>query len=277
MLRGFYEENDPSKLEGEKGDIDIIDRVMEAWKGKEERLIGEIFSNPRANLLLGHQEKVGGGGTSAKTTTGDRGRAGQYEGELFDGKRHGKGKIIYEGTKNVYEGEWVNDEATGQGSYICGPGAWFGQLYVGLHKDGAREGEGELTSKNGNKYIGSWKRDKKDGKGKMVFANGDVYEGSWMCDVIDGKGSFTWGGEFSGQQYTGEFKLNQRHGEGKLVSKNGDVYIGEFRHNKKHGKGKMVHADGRLCEGIWDCDKSLSPAQAAMKAPKTIELKPGSG
>tara|TARA_B110000090_G_scaffold187683_1_gene217346 strand:+ start:58 stop:246 length:189 start_codon:yes stop_codon:yes gene_type:complete len=39
-----------------KGDIDAIDRVMEALKGKEDRLIGDIFSNPEANFLLGHQE-----------------------------------------------------------------------------------------------------------------------------------------------------------------------------------------------------------------------------
>ena len=50
-------------------------------------------------------KKVVGGRTSAKTIAGDGGRADQYEGELLDGKRHGKGKIIYEGTKNVYEGE----------------------------------------------------------------------------------------------------------------------------------------------------------------------------
>lgn len=37
---------------------------------------------------------------------------GEYEGDIIDGKREGKGKMTY--TYGVYEGEWVNDVRSGK-------------------------------------------------------------------------------------------------------------------------------------------------------------------
>ena len=57
---------------------------------------------------------------------------------------------------DIYEGEWLDDKANGQGKY---------------------------TTHNGNIYEGSWKNDKQDGFGKETWKDDSYYEGHY----IDGK------------------------------------------------------------------------------------------
>ena len=52
-----------------------------------------------------------------------------YEGQMLDGKRHGKGKFYYEsGEGGVYDGEWAGGKINGVGTlyYASGEIAYHG-------------------------------------------------------------------------------------------------------------------------------------------------------
>jgi hypothetical protein len=50
------------------------------------------------------------------------------EGEMKDGKRHGKGKMDY-ASGSSYTGIWVDDSITGQGVYIYAGGSRYELRY----------------------------------------------------------------------------------------------------------------------------------------------------
>ena len=70
--------------------------------------------------------------TLGSTTTKD---GGQYQGEMMQGKPHGKGKVTYK-NGNVYEGEY---------------------------QKGKRQGYGIYTFFDGEKYEGEWFQDQQHG------------------------------------------------------------------------------------------------------------------
>ena len=73
-----------------------------------------------------------------------------------------------------YEGQYVNDERHGQGTF------WFpdGSVYEGNWAEGQRHGHGEYKYANGDTYKGNWKQDRRHGQGKYLYKDkGLVYEG----------------------------------------------------------------------------------------------------
>lgn len=50
-------------------------------------------------------------------------------------------------------------------------------IYIGMIKNGKREGKGLYTYKHGDYYFGSWKDDMFDGTGYYIFQRGERYEG----------------------------------------------------------------------------------------------------
>ena len=72
-----------------------------------------------------------------------------YEGELVDGKKHGKG-IMYDIDGNkMYEGEWRYDKRVGNGiCYIKG-----GKIYEGYLNDDNWYGQGTFFDENGEKSL----------------------------------------------------------------------------------------------------------------------------
>lgn len=87
-----------------------------------------------------------------------------YTGQVVNGKRHGKGKLLLP-DGDVYEGDW---------------------------KDGQRTGKGKYTWRNGNVYEGDWKNDQLTGKGKYTWPEGTVYVGDFVDGVITGYGTYTY-------------------------------------------------------------------------------------
>lgn len=53
----------------------------------------------------------------------DFGDTGTYTGDLVEGKRHGKGKMVYD-SGNTYEGEFKDGNFDGKGVY-----SWNGKLF----------------------------------------------------------------------------------------------------------------------------------------------------
>ncbi|CAF3415917.1 unnamed protein product [Rotaria sp. Silwood1] len=98
------------------------------------------------------------------------------EGELKEGKRHGKGKMDY-AVGDKYIGDWVNDVITGQGVYIRSNG----NRYEGQYRDNKKSGRGTLiwgtnTKWAGDKYTGDWIDDARTGQGVYIMSNGNRYE-----------------------------------------------------------------------------------------------------
>lgn len=108
-----------------------------------------------------------------------------YTGQILNGKRHGKGKLVWP-NGDVYEGDWRDDQCTGKGKYTWGKGSqWAGDAYEGDFVDGKRTGKGKYTWSKGSQ------------------GTGDVYEGDFVDDQRTGYGTYTYS---SGKVESGRFE-----------------------------------------------------------------------
>jgi len=140
---------------------------------------------------------------------------GTYYGPIKNGKRHGNGKFVYEHKDSdcTYEGDWVDDKRTGQGSLR------------------------EVNKKTGvvYQYTGGWLNNKYHGYGRVEFNPGknpgDWYEGDWKESKRDGKGTNYYSN--SGDKYEGDWKDDKRHGIGIYYNKEYNTYTkGEWAYDK---------------------------------------------
>jgi len=193
-------------------------------------------------------------------------------GEFFNGKRHGKGIMLY-GPKRLYEGDWENDAKHGKGYEILPTGSH----YEGEFLNGKPDGHGIFKWKNGEMYEGEWKNGLKHGKGIWRGIKGESYEGDWKNGKAEGRGVHIWR---NGDRYEGELKSYLKHGEGLEKFANGDYYQGSyvngkpegygeynwgtgyqykgnFKNGLRHGKGiwQKVAGSGDKYEGEWSNDK----------------------
>ena len=94
-------------------------------------------------------------------------------------KKNGPGTETYEDGSS-YVGVFKDGERNGQGTYTYGKGEWEGDKYVGEFKDGTQNGQGTLTFPDGTKYVVEWKNGKewnitlyeKNGNIKRKWMNG---------------------------------------------------------------------------------------------------------
>lgn len=149
-----------------------------------------------------------------------------YEGEIFEGKRHGRGSLWFKGGER-YEGEWKNGEIDGYGVYYDKSGK---KLYEGHYSKGKREGFGI-------EYNG--KARKTSGQSLFGFDNFEKGNESWI-------------------KFEGHLKQNEWEGIGKLFFVNGDMFYGEFKNNKISGKGTLHISTGVAVAGIWEGNKLIS-------------------
>jgi len=169
------------------------------------------------------------------------GKGEEYEGEVEDGKPHGKG-IYKKSNGDKYEGDFINGKMNGKGIFYYANK----HRYEGEYKDDKKNGKGVFYYANGEKYDGEYKDDKKSGKGIFYYANKDRYEGEYKDDNRNGKGTL-W--KVDGEKYDGEFKDDKRNGKGISYLPNKDRYEGEYKDAKKNGKGIFYFANGNRYEG----------------------------
>lgn len=114
----------------------------------------------------------------------------KYEGDLRDGRPHGKGKMFYE-SGNSYDGEWKDGKKHGWGEAILVGGSNFLEVkdkYVGEFKDGLFHGKGTFYwPTEGRKYVGDYKNGKQHGKGKMTHNDGRIEDGEWRSGEYVGE------------------------------------------------------------------------------------------
>jgi hypothetical protein len=141
---------------------------------------------------------------------------------MKNGKKHGKGKMVYveDATHyagEVYEGEWKDDKRDGNGKYT-----WpDGDVYVGEYKDGKRNGKGKYTvnsgSNKGDVYDGEFKDNNPNGYGEWTKSDGSVYhEGIWKDGAPVRFHALLTPGESVGAQLAQSGQHNDTGGENKL-------------------------------------------------------------
>jgi len=148
-----------------------------------------------------------------------------YKGYWKDGKKHGRGVMVYEydkdkNMKKYYIGEWKNDRKNGKGQL------YYRKLkyYDGEWENNVRSGLGQIYKNGTLIFNGTWSNDKKNGKGISYNDNGTkLYEGEWLDD--------------------------EKNGKGKLFYDDGDYYEGNFANDKRHGKGMVISKGKIICSG----------------------------
>jgi uncharacterized protein (TIGR02145 family) len=109
---------------------------------------------------------------------------GYYEGERNNaGQPHGFGTMHYpiddSNGRDNYIGEWKNGKRYGKGKLI-----WLvGATYEGDWKDDFRDGYGKYSVANDFTYEGGFKKGKRHGKGITIDGDG-LYEGEWDEDEL---------------------------------------------------------------------------------------------
>ena len=186
-----------------------------------------------------------------------------YEGEVVNGKMHGKGKYTYangiidEG--KFFAGTMVKGKCIYPGGVVKEGDFAEGELVKGkyTYADGTtEEGEfvdtklvkGRYTYSDGDFEEGGFIDGKLNGKGKKLY-NGENYEGDLVDGDYHGKGKLT---DEDGFTYEGEFAEGYFHGKGKLIDEEGDVYEGEFVEGDFSGLGKKTSKDGTVEYGKWE-------------------------
>lgn len=126
-----------------------------------------------------------------------------YQGNFKHDKKEGMGKLEYKTIKDVYEGEFKDNNITGHGFYI-----WANQdQYTGLFLNGKMHGKGIYRWPDGGEYEGDYKHNIKEGKGRFKWSNGKIYEGPFKNGKPHGIGKLF----INNVPYDVEFK------EGKLL------------------------------------------------------------
>eukprot|EP00929_Paragymnodinium_shiwhaense_P065356 TRINITY_DN32774_c0_g1_i1.p1 TRINITY_DN32774_c0_g1~~TRINITY_DN32774_c0_g1_i1.p1 ORF type:complete len:447 (-),score=78.08 TRINITY_DN32774_c0_g1_i1:514-1854(-) len=191
----------------------------------------------------------------------------RYEGEFLEGRAHGHGKFVSK-NGNVYEGQWKSDHAHGRGRYhseedgITYDGEWLqdqksgdavekwrdGTVYEGQFLRDMKHGYGTYKSATGITYEGHFVEDKMEGKGTYTFADGRKYSGQMRRGHMDGHGVMEWP---NGLRYEGTYEQDFRHGEGTLKWPDGRLYRGQWMGGKQHGRGVIVDTNGRETITQW--------------------------
>ncbi len=176
-----------------------------------------------------------------------------YEGEWEDGLANGQGTMTWE-SGTVYEGEFAGGKRSGQGTMTWADGA----VYEGEWVNGLRNGQGTYTKTNGYYYEGEWKDGKVSGQGTSTFAKDDEsgrlgYVGEFADDKRNGQGTMTWK---SGAVYEGEWKDGVRSGQGTETYAEDDDngrrdYVGQWENDQRNGQGTMTWTNGNVYEGEW--------------------------
>ena len=126
--------------------------------------------------------------------------------------------------QTVYEGEWEFGKYNGQGTYT-----FYGEKYVGVFKNGRKNGQGELTWSDGRKFVGKFEDGLKSGQGTYTSSDG--------------------------RKFVGKYKMGRIwNGQGVYTSSDGSIYEGEFKNGKRHGQGTLTYSYGRKYEGVYKDD-----------------------
>ena len=172
----------------------------------------------------------------------DRMNLAVYEGDMYNGMRHGFGRLTT--PKYVRLGTWRDDQFTGWGR----ESRRNGDVLEGKFIDGKVTGKGILKNAKGNLYVGDFVHSRREGYGELD-TNRIHYKGQFVGDRLNGKGIIHF--KIEGHDYDGDFKDNEINGKGVFRWTNGDVYDGQMTRGKMNGVGRYTYANGQIYEGNY--------------------------
>ena len=126
--------------------------------------------HPRANETISWTGGCAGGKLSGRGVFiwyGNGKEDSRYEGEMREGKYHGRGIETFL-SGNRYEGGWREGKKHGRGIYTDGKG----NRYEGEWRNNNWHGKGILTFADGARYEGDFREGKEYGRGIYLYADG---------------------------------------------------------------------------------------------------------
>lgn len=210
-----------------------------------------------------------------------------YEGEMQNGKYHGKGKMIDNFYDEEYIGDFVDGFKNGIGrekySYEDENGEKVNREYNGEFLNGYFHGKGTIKYNNGEYYKGEFKNGKYNGQGELRLDNGQILKGKFDNGLYCGFGEIysplTSFPEISSDEYVKEedkklpfdgYTINEesygfwgsknyfgaKQGYGVLKLNDGTYFEGGFKNDKYHGFGtltlKTEKYTGQFKDGKYD-------------------------
>ena len=172
----------------------------------------------------------------------DRLNLAVYEGDMFNGMRHGFGRLTT--PRYVRLGTWRNDQFTGWGR----ESRRNGDVLEGRYVDGRVTGKGILKNAKGNLYVGDFVESRRHGYGELD-TNRIHYKGEFANDRFNGRGIIHF--KIEGHDYDGDFRDNEINGNGVFRWTNGDIYDGQMTRGKMNGVGRYTYANGQIYEGNY--------------------------
>ena len=115
----------------------------------------------------------------------------KYIGYFKNDKSEGYGKFINESKKDIYYGEFSQDQANGFGIYHHKNET----SYYGEWENDLRENIGIEKWEDKAEYQGQFHFGEKNGIGKYIFSDGSRYEGEWKRNNLDGYGIYYYLGQ----------------------------------------------------------------------------------
>ncbi|KAG8342159.1 putative MORN repeat [Trypanosoma vivax] len=258
-----------------EGDVDAwVDTFCEEMEGEglayDRNFVRAVCTlGIYAGLRDEFQQRTGSG--KAVYPNGDR-----YDGEFFEGKKHGRGRYIFVSRgksecdriveremQKLGDGKPDEDfvksvaERYQIGTHIVSHIVEYGfhPCYHGDYVCGKRVGQGMMKNKDGSIYKGEFLENKRDGQGMFFYINGDIFSGNWKDGKKHGFGTYHFVG---GSEYRGLWK-NGVFTQGQWIFQDGSYYEGHF--NKKnrpcddeasmHYPSLKMSQTGKFKRGIW--------------------------
>ncbi len=232
-------------------ELDIYDG---SWKDDKEDgkgvLVFKSGENYEGSMVKGLRNRKG----IQKFPENDVLKRISYEGEWKEDNRTGNGTMIWN-TGEKYVGEWLNNMRHEHGVQTF-PENSTKVSYEGEWQEDEISGNGTLIWRNGEKYVGEFKNGSYHRHGVTIFAENDdlerkSYDGEWKEDERSGNGTFTWK---TGEKYFGEFLNGLYHGHGVLTYPKNDEfyrisYEREWKYDEKSGNGTEISKNGEKYVG----------------------------
>ena len=170
----------------------------------------------------------------------------RYEGTFSNGVPNGEGTYYANGRVASWDGQWVNGEMTGPGTFFFDNGDY----YDGSLVQGKRVGSGKVCNKHGTLlFEGTYTNDIENGPGTEYFPDGSYMKVEFSNGVMNGPAVFY--DESDREVSRGVFSDNVFSGDGRFFFADGSWYIGHIENNRFNGKGEYHFNESWYCSGSF--------------------------
>ena len=233
-----------SAIENNKGSGDDMKLLAthitsEEWlrdssvNGLVEKILMETAVANNEDYFTGKKDSAGAfTGYGTLYTTNKRVLTGFFQ----HGKLNGKGKMIYDNGDDYYEGNFVENELSGNNCIH----KLHGNIFKGNFNHNTLNGKGECLFKNGAYMKGEFAGDKLDGQGERSFEDGSYYSGEFKENKFSGQGKYFWQAKDSTKWFEGNFENGKRNGHGILHLNNETLVTGNWKTDCPDGEMKVT-------------------------------------